>query len=198
MLGAADAGTEDPLQGLTAGIGVGDELVKLNPEFFEMMKSRFSSNGGRLYGTTNPDSPYHWLKTDYLDNQKMLDAGELWHESFTLDDNLSLSRAVRARYDNMYKGVFKKRYIDGEWVLAEGAIYKDSFDDDNLYDDSSRPFKLFDPNVGGSHYVAIDYGTSNACVFLHIIDAGDSIWVERERYYDSRNFDETAGQAIDR
>ena len=36
--------------------------------FFQMLLSRLSPEGARLYGTTNPDSPYHWLKTDYLDN----------------------------------------------------------------------------------------------------------------------------------
>ena len=32
-----------------------------------MLLSRLSVGGARLLGTTNPDSPYHWLKAQYLD-----------------------------------------------------------------------------------------------------------------------------------
>ena len=34
--------------------------------------------------------------------------------------------------------------------------------------------------------VPIDYGTGNPTVFLQIVDDGDTYWVEREYYYDSK------------
>lgn len=46
-----------------------------------------------------------------------------------MDDNLSLSEEIKARYRSMYTGVFFKRYIMGLWAMAEGVIY-DMFDPD--------------------------------------------------------------------
>lgn len=45
-----------------------------------------------------------------------------------MDDNLSLTEEVKARYRTMYAGVFYARYILGEWKVAEGLIY-DMFDE---------------------------------------------------------------------
>lgn len=43
---------------------------------------------------------------------------------FTMDDNLSLSEAIKKRYRSMYVGVFFKRYILGLWCVAEGLVYQ--------------------------------------------------------------------------
>ena len=39
-----------------------------------------------------------------------------------MDDNLSLSEKVKAKYREMYAGVFYLRYIKGMWAVAEGLI----------------------------------------------------------------------------
>ena len=176
------------------GIAYGDELTKISKSFFDMMLSRLSVNGARLYGTCNADSPYHWLKTDYLDNTRLINNGYVWHEKFGLDDNLSLPASKRQEYHELYRGVFKQRYIYGEWVLAEGAIYRDAFDGENLYDDETRPVGLLQQNGHVQQFVPIDYGTGNATVFLQVIDDGETYWVDDEYYYDSHNFDETGGR----
>lgn len=46
-----------------------------------------------------------------------------------MDDNLSLTEAVKERYRGMYTGVFFKRYILGEWKSADGVIYRQFADD---------------------------------------------------------------------
>ena len=46
---------------------------------------------------------------------------------FTMDDNLSLSEDIKARYRSQYSGVFYQRYILGPWTVAEGLVY-DMFD----------------------------------------------------------------------
>lgn len=186
VVGAKDEGSEKYIRGRTVGIAYGDELVLVPKSFFEMMTGRMSPEGARLYGTTNPDGPYHWVNTDYLEDKAKRDAGLVWSNKFTLDDNLSLSPETRARYQSMYKGVFKKRMIDGLWVIAEGAIYKDSWDDDLLYDDDSRPIGLLGAGGHVAITVPIDYGTGNPTVFLQIVDDGNTFWVEREYYWDSR------------
>ena len=40
-----------------------------------------------------------------------------------MKDNLALSPKTRAMYERMYVGVFYRRFILGEWCLAEGLIY---------------------------------------------------------------------------
>ena len=186
VVGAKDEGSERYIRGLTVGVAVGDELT-LHPEgFFKMMLSRLSPEGARLYGTTNPDSPYHYLKTEYLDDAAKHATGDVWDMHCTMRDNLSLSQAKIAQYERMYKGVFYDLYIRGLWTLAEGVIYKDSLGDDILYDDDTRPVALL--NTGGSveSFIPIDYGTGNATVFLHVVDDGTTYWVDDEYYWDSR------------
>ena len=103
-----------------------------------------------------------------------------------MDDNLSLSEDTRQRYRSMYSGVFFQRFIQGLWVIAEGAIYKDAWDDDqNLFGDDKLEWIRMNKDRM-RRYIAIDYGTVNPMVFLDIYDDGDVAWVVREYYYDSR------------
>lgn len=185
VVGAKDEGSEKYIRGATVGIAYGDELVLTPKSFFEMMLGRMSPEGARLYATTNPDSPFHWLHKDYLNNPDM--AGIVKRIKFNLFDNTSLSPAKRLQYQTMYKGVFKKRMIDGLWVVAEGAIYRDCYIEDEIdYDDSTRPIGLGNPGGFVEQYIPIDYGTTNPMVFLHIIDDGTTYWVDNEYYWDSK------------
>lgn len=199
VVGAKDEGSEKYIRGRTVGIAYGDELVLIPKTFFEMMLTRMSPDGARLYGTTNPASPYHYLYTDYITDKEKIENGLVWSKKWMMEDNLSLSPAKIQQYKTLYKGVFKRLYIDGDWVLAEGSIYKDCFDDENLYDDDSRPPNL---NLQGGYveqFVPIDYGTGNPTVFLHIIDDGKTYWVDREYYWDSRaeaSHQKTDGQYV--
>jgi terminase large subunit-like protein len=46
--------------------------------------------GARLYGSTNPDQPIHWLKTDYIDKKELIHKGDLFHLHMTMDENPNL------------------------------------------------------------------------------------------------------------
>jgi len=127
VVGAKDEGSEKYIRGSTVGVAYGDELIKIPKSFFEMMLSRMSPEGARLYGTTNPDNPFHYINKDYITNVEKKASGLVWSEKFMLRDNLSLSEAKILQFETMFKGVFKKRNIDGIWCVAEGAIYKDSY-----------------------------------------------------------------------
>jgi PBSX family phage terminase large subunit len=186
VIGAKDEGSEKYIRGLTVGIAYVDEATLTPESAFKMLVSRLSPEGARLYCTTNPDTPFHYLKVDYIDNEAMRSAGDVWCEHFTLHDNLSLSPATRARYERMYTGVFFKRFILGLWVIAEGVIYRDSLSDDNYYDDASRPVGLLGQGGSVGRYIPIDYGTANQTVFLDVIDDGKTYWVEDEYVWDSR------------
>ena len=75
------------------------------------------------------------------------------HLHFTMDDNLSLSASVKARYESLYSGVFYDRFIRGLWVVAEGLIYTMFNKDFHAVPDAPRPYDRY--------YISIDYGTAN-------------------------------------
>ncbi len=185
VIGAKDEGSEKYLRGLTVGVALCDELSLMPQSFFQMLLSRMSPEGARLYGTTNPDSPHHWLKTAYLDNPELREKRILWSKHFTMADNPNLTSHFVETQKKLYTGFFYKRFIEGLWVIAEGAIYKDSWSEELLYDLKDEPPDLRLPGGHQQRYVAIDYGTTNPMVFLDIIDDGNKIWVVREYYWDS-------------
>ena len=145
--------------------------------FVSQATGRCSVTGSKFWFNCNPDSPDHWFKKQWLDKAE---EHKLIHLHFELEDNLSLSQDIIQRYKMLYYGVFYQRFILGLWVIAEGAIY-DMFHDDNLYDDEER-----NHDIAYRRYIGIDYGTTNPMVFIDCYDDGDSLWIENEYYYDSR------------
>ena len=71
--GVNDARAESKIRGMTLQGAYCDELTLFTQDFFAMLLSRLSMPGAKLFGTTNPDNPGHWLKTDYLDRAGELD-----------------------------------------------------------------------------------------------------------------------------
>jgi PBSX family phage terminase large subunit len=145
--------------------------------------SRLSLPGARFFGTTNPDSPYHWLKTDYLDRRHELNM-RVFH--FNLEDNVNLDPAYVTELKKEYTGLWYKRFILGLWVLAEGVVY-DMWNDDTH---AIRPLVSGpngDPKRFQRHIVAVDYGTHNPTVFgLFGYDGtGPPAYMIKEYYYDS-------------
>jgi PBSX family phage terminase large subunit len=185
VIGAKDEGSEKYIRDLTVGIALCDEVSLMPQSFFQMLLSRMSPPGAQLYGTTNPDSPYHWLKSEYLDNAELKEKGILWSQHFTMDDNPNLTIEFVESQKRLYSGFFYKRFIEGLWVVAEGAIYKDSWSDQLLYDLNDEPPILRESTGHQQRIVAVDYGTANPMVFLDIYDDGRVFWVAREYYWDS-------------
>jgi PBSX family phage terminase large subunit len=185
VVGAKDEGSERYIRGLTVGIAICDEVSLMPQSFFQMLLSRMSPPGARLYGTTNPDSPYHWLKAQYLENSELRAKRILWSEHFTMADNPNLTAEFVDSQKRLYTGFFYKRFIEGLWVVAEGAIYKDSWSEALIYDVQDEPIGL--RAEGGHHQrtIAVDYGTNHPMVFLDIYDDGHLFWVVREYYWDS-------------
>lgn len=159
---------------------------------------RCSVAGSKFWFNCNPANPLHWFKTNWIDAIHAEDEAKrkrLVYLHFTMEDNLSLTEKVKRRYRSMYVGVFYKRYIEGKWVSADGLIY-DMFGRANIIKDSDVPIGMIHhPHT--RRYVAIDYGTSNACAFLDIYDDGKTIWVLQEYYYSGREKGKTEnGQRV--
>ncbi|MFH9430246.1 PBSX family phage terminase large subunit [Streptomyces sp. NPDC017615] len=175
LIGAADARAEGRLRGLTAQLAYVDEATLLPEGFWTQLLARLSVPGARLYATTNPDSPRHWLKVGYLDR-----AGELnlraWH--FKLADNPSLSPEYVADLAAEYVGLWRRRMIDGAWVVAEGAVYEMWDEDEHVVTDLPAMRR---------YWVGVDYGTTNATSAILLgLGVDDRLYACAEWRYDSR------------
>ena len=139
-----------------------DELTQLPEDFYKMLLSRLSVKGAKLYATTNPDTPNHWVKIDIIDNEEI--DKKVW--TFTLEDNVILKRQNEEYFEQLKKeyqsmgGVFYERFILGLWVIAEGLIYKqfanhtDLFMKDEPVDEYGNKINFMIISIG------IDYGAT--------------------------------------
>lgn len=179
LVGANDERAQRRIQGSTIALAYVDELTLIPHGFFNMLLSRLSVPGAKLFCTTNPDSPFHWVKTELLSN-KMLD---LKHWKFNLYDNPSLTDEYIFNLKQEYSGLWYKRYIDGDWVLAEGTVYDFFNEDDHVINTPPGPADYY--------VVGLDYGTANPTAFTLIGYSKryfPNIWVEKEYYYDSKKY----------
>ena len=120
--GANDIRSESKIRGLSLQGAYCDELTQFPKDFFAMLLSRLRLPGAKLIATTNPDTPRHWLKTDYIDRADELDFLDM---KFLIDDNTTLPPEYVANIKREYVGVYYERFILGRWVIAEGLIYRD-------------------------------------------------------------------------
>lgn len=180
IFGGKDEGSQELVQGITAAGAFFDEVALMPESFVNQATGRCSVDGSKYWFNCNPAGPMHWFKVGWIDKRK---EKRLVYLHFTMEDNLSLSEKIKARYRSMYAGVFFLRYIKGLWAVAEGLIYT-MCTDDNYYTDIERPIAL---KSIAQKYIAVDYGTANPCVFLEIWDDGQTIWVDREYRWDSRS-----------
>lgn len=156
-----------------------DEVTDVNPEVFEMLKSRLSLPWSCCDITTNPASPSHWFK-QFLDSA---DKGvDIYLQEYSIYDNPFLSPDYVHSLEVEYAGtVWYDRYIKGLWTLAEGLIYP-------MYAEALEGTL---PDVLSEYALSIDYGTQNAFAALlwgrERTEEG-SVWhVVREYYYSGRD-----------
>jgi len=185
VMGAKDEGSEKFIRGLTVGYVVCDELSLMPFEFLQMLITRMSPEGARLYGSTNADTPLHPLRTEILDNQKLTDAGLLYSMHCTMDDNPNLTEEYKKSQELLYTGLFYQRYIKGLWVMAEGVIYRDAWKDESTFTDKDLPVGLMWGGQTRERVISVDYGTVNPNVFLDWRDDGVTAWCYNEKRWDS-------------
>ena len=188
VIGAGDEGSEKRIRGETVGIAVCDEVVLMPRNFFLMLLSRMSPEGARLYGTTNSESPYHWLKTEVLDGKDYTHGlgQDVWWETWLLRDNPNIGKQYIDFLDRSYVGVWHARYVEGLWVLAQGSIYRDVLTPDVWYKDGDAPVDLFSRNGHRAHIVSVDAGTVNEQAYGDYWDTGKVVYMAHEYSWDSR------------
>ncbi|MBQ3955971.1 MAG: terminase family protein, partial [Clostridia bacterium] len=117
------------IQGRTLGGVLLDEAALMPRSFVEQAAARCSLPGSRLWFNCNPGSPNAWFYREWILGAKKHRAMVL---NFRLEDNPALTPDVIRRYETAYTGVFRRRYILGEWCAAEGLVY--DFGERNLTD----------------------------------------------------------------
>lgn len=166
VLGANDAKAEPKVRGMTLCLAYGDELTTIPEAFFTQVLARLSVRGAQLFGTTNPDAPGHWLRKKYLLRQNELNLRS-WHS--TLDDNPHLDPQYVRDLKREYVGLWYKRFIQGAWVMAEGAVF-------DMFDEGRHVIDVLPPMYRWIS-MGIDYGTRNAtaALILGVSDDGELI-----------------------
>jgi PBSX family phage terminase large subunit len=191
-VGAHDERAEGRIRGMTIGGWYADEVTLYPESVVKQAINRMSLIGARAIWTTNPDSPYHYIKTEFI--EKAEEKGyKSWH--FELDDNLALDEQYKKNIKNAYVGLWYLRMILGLWVLAEGAIY-DMFDE--------KVHVIHCPADGYQEYgVSIDYGTATVMTFgLYGVNYKEDkpvVHLIREYYYNAKKTSrqKTDGQFAD-
>ncbi|MDY4605405.1 PBSX family phage terminase large subunit [Clostridium tertium] len=178
IFGGKDERSQDLIQGITLAGCFFDEVALMPESFVNQATGRCSVDGSKFWFNCNPDGPYHWFKVNWIDKQV---EKKILYLHFTMDDNLSLSEKIKARYRAMYSGVFYQRYIKGLWVVAEGVIY-------DMFDKTKHILETITDLITDTYYVSCDYGTQNATVFLLWCKNREGKWIcVKEYYYSGRD-----------
>jgi PBSX family phage terminase large subunit len=179
VVGANDVRAEEKVRGMTLAGAYANEATLYPHELFQQLIDRCSVDGAQILADCNPDSPYHWLMKDYL--AAGLPKTDLKRFRFRLDDNPVLSESYKERIKRLHTGLWYRRMVEGEWVVAEGAVYD-----------------MLDTTPGGAHVVTelperfervvlgVDYGTANPTVFLAAGKSATTWTVFSEARYDGR------------
>ena len=175
--GCNDGRAEAKIRGMTLQGAYIDEITLISQDFFSMLLSRLSERNARLFGSTNPDSPNHWLKVEFLDRADELD---MYVEKYQIDDNIFLDPEYVKQIKSEYTGVFYKRYIEGDFCLAEGIIYP--MFEEAIIEAENCP-KTAEAN---EMVLSLDYGTQNAFAALLWVKRGGIWYAVREYYYSGR------------
>lgn len=124
--GANDERSENKIRGMTLAGAYCDEVTLYPESFFTMLLSRLSVVGAKMWATCNPDSPNHYIKKNYIDREEELNC-KVWH--FILIENEFLPKEYIDSLSTEYQGIFYNRFVLGQWVRAEGIIYRKFADD---------------------------------------------------------------------
>ena len=175
LFGGRDEGSAALIQGMTLAGVLFDEVALMPRSFVEQALARCSVEGSKFWFNCNPEYPGHWFYREWI--QKAGERHALYLH-FTMEDNPALTPAMRKRYQGLYSGTFYQRFVLGEWVAAEGAVYPFMDGEDAFCDVPAGPFDRY--------AVSCDYGTVNPSSFGLWGECGGAWYRINEYYYDAR------------
>lgn len=150
-LGAEKVSQVSKIRGASIKYVYGDEVADWNEEVFDLLKSRLDKEYSCFDGALNPQGPNHWLKA-FIDSKDF----DVYNQHYTIFDNPFLPKSFVDNLCKEYAGsVYYRRYILGEWALAEGLVYPMFSREKHVV---SGPVEY---KRGHLYFVSIDYGTVN-------------------------------------
>ena len=174
LFGGKDAGSAAGIQGVTLAGVLLDEAALMPRSFVEQACARCSVEGARLWFNCNPEGPGHWFYREWI---LKCEGKRALHLRFRMEDNPSLSPAMREKYERRFQGAFYQRFVLGEWAAAEGLVY-------GFFQES-----MVKPVPVGDFVrwrISCDYGTVNPASF-GLWGQLDGVWYRVEEFYfDSR------------
>lgn len=176
-LGAEKATQKRKLQGSAVKFCYIDEAAGINPEVFEMLKSRLSFEYSECHAGLNPEGPRHWLK-QFIDRKDL----DIYRQHYTIFDNPYLPKSYVEQLCREYTGVFYDRYISGLWTQAEGLVYQTALEQAVIPD-----IPLFEIPEHSPVWVSIDYGITNPFAALLWTVRGGAVVAFDEYSFDSRD-----------
>ena len=187
-IGASDERSENKIRGMTLAGALCDEVTLFPKSFIEQLIGRCSVAGSMLFWNCNPDSPYHFIKQEYLENPNMKPLIKHWR--FLMYDNPYLVK-INPEYikqaETTYTGVFYKRNVLGQWALAEGIVY-DNFTDECIVEELPEEFDEI--------YVGVDHGVTHPATFIMSGVKDREVYVIKEFCQSNRTNSELADEFI--
>lgn len=178
-LGAEKVTQVSKLRGAKFKYAYVDEIVDINSDVFQLLKSRLSLPYSVCDASGNPSYPTHFIKK-FIDSK---DKGvDIYCQQWTLYDNPFLDPTYVKALEHEYAGtVFFDRYVLGKWTQAEGLVYPMFLE---ALGEASPDFE----EVPAERCVlSIDYGTQNAFAALLWAKRGTVWYAVKEYYYSGRD-----------
>lgn len=182
LFGGRDERSQDLIQGITLGGVLLDEVALMPRSFVEQALARCSVSGSKYWFNCNPEGPTHWF---YLEHVLKSEEKDYVRIHFDLTDNPSLDERTIQRYYSMFKGVFYRRFILGEWTAADGVIYDCFREEVNTYSNSNDiPWQVREGY--NLPIYSCDYGIFNKQVYLRGNYFENVLYITGEWSYDGR------------
>ncbi len=170
FFGGKDEASASLIQGITLSGVMLDEVALMPRSFVEQSLARCSVSGSKLWFNCNPEHPYHWFYREWIQKARSKNALYL---HFTMDDNPSLSNAIKRRYNSLYSGVFYERFILGKWTAVTGLVYPMFSEKKHITEAAPKCSR---------YAVSCDYGTVNPSSF-GLWGENDGKWYRIDEYY---------------
>ena len=170
LFGGRDEGSAALIQGMTLSGVFLDEAALMPRSFVEQALARCSVSGSKMWFNCNPDNPAHWFYTEWI---KKAEEKHALYIHFTMDDNPSLSDALKQRYRRLYSGAFYDRFVLGKWTASHGVVYPMFSEKKHVYSGDVECERFV---------ISCDYGTVNPSSFgLWGLSGG--VWYRLSEYY---------------
>jgi PBSX family phage terminase large subunit len=182
IFGGNDEKSHTKVQGITLASVLFDEVALMPKSFVEQAIARtLTYENAKIWFNCNPESPAHWFYKEWIENMPP----RTKHLHFLMSDNPLMSPDKIESASAMFSGIFYRRYILGEWCVAEGAIYSVYSEHKNSYyiDDVLNIYRM-SVNVG------LDFGgnRSQHALTATATDLTDnSIYVLRSESFAAQN-----------